>query len=299
MSTFHVGSDGLTWGDQKAAPAELLGFHERFDVWRGGLWLDVDGPGWSIPVGDDYGEVRRRLRALYADRPFTSDWSLAGRFPGLIAGLPPGPIWSVLVAVGLAASFGLGLSAEGALLAVGALALVWALGSWRVSAWIDPLGLRLGPVWTPRVPWHEVEEVGAEPEGASGWRVVAVTRDGVQEVVLPRVLAPAFRARLWRLGGLRVQPGLPPLEQMYLRWRAAARGVPGGLFAVTCVGAWMSANPFPVLTAGLWLTSIAALIGAAVEARASGWRQGGIVWMTGAWALVLLGLLLSGLSVGR
>lgn len=275
-------------------PADgVLGFHERFDPWRARVVLEVDGPGWSIPADEGYGSLRHALRRTFPDRPFTADWSLQGLFPGLVGGRAPAPMWAFGVALALLTVWGLTLVAGpwmGALLAVG---MWWPLGRARASATVDPVGLRLGPAWSPRVPWHEVQAVGAEVLREGVVRVVARSRHGVQEMELPEGLLPPLRARVHRLGGLTVGQVPARLDAMYLRWLGAARGGPWVLLLLGLGWAALAPEPFGVLTATVILSTAAALVGAAVEARVAGWRNGGIVWMTGAWGVLLLGALLA------
>jgi len=287
---------GLRLGTREAASSEVLGFHERFDPWRGRVVLDVDGPGWSIPVDEDYGALRSRLRTRFPDRPFTADWSLQGLFPGLVAGRAPAPMWAFSVAVALGLSWLTALVLGPWVAGVLALGMWWPLGRARASATVDAVGLRLGPSWAPRVPWHEVEAVGAEAVGSGAVRVVARSADGIQEVVLPAILLAPLRARLMRLGGLAVGAVPARLDGMYLRWLAVARGAPWGLLAAGLLAATWFDAPFVVLTITVVLSTAAALVGAAVQARVAGWRNGGIVWMTAAWGVLLLGALLAAAS---
>ncbi len=293
MMALEVEDDGLRWDDRTASRGEVLGFHERFDPWTATVRLEVDGPGWSVPVDATYPPVRRALRQAFPDRPFTADWSEQGVFPGLVLDRPPALAWGLLVAfvLGSVWAFAAGFGPSIGLL----LAIVWwwPLGRARASVIVDPLGVRVGPVWAPRIPWHEVVEIGEEPVGTRGTRLVVWTGEGTQEAVVPRALMPALSARMWRLGGVRVG-GLPRrVELGYRRAAQGARGAPWGVLAVTLVLAAFATEPFPILVWGLLATGIAGFVGAAVEARVRGWAHGGIVWMTAAWSVVLLGILIA------
>lgn len=292
----RVDGAGLVWGDVVAPAASVLGFHESYDPWASRVVLHVVGPDWAVPVDDAvrdaYGPVRAALRAAFPDRPFTSDWGETGRMPGLVLGGAPAPWFAALCllvaagSAGVAATLGPG---AGLLFALG---WWWPLGRLRPGAEIDGVGLRFGAAWVPRASWHEVVDVSVEPAGRRGVRLRARTADGLQEVVVPSVLLPALRARLWRLGGLRLRTDVPALDLAYARWRAAARGVPWGLLAAACLAVPFSPAPFRVLALGALASAAAGFVGAAVEARVSGWRNGGIVWMTLAWATCLLTLFL-------
>lgn len=284
----------LGWEGRRAAAQSVSGFMERYSPWTGRAWLEVQGPGWRIPVGEGYGELRASLRQWLPDRPMRSQWS-EGRFPSAALGLPPG----LTLALG-AALVGVGggvvawtLGVAGGLVVV--LAGTWLLARLRDGAVLTSSGLRLGPPWSAGVPWFEVQRLSYRVVGRRA-RVWARTRRGGAGVAtLPAVLLPALRARARRLGEVELTADQEGLDATYERWRQPAAGMPWGLLLGTAVACPLTPEPWSTLTGGLLAVAATALLGAAVEARATGWHFGGVFWVTCAYAVVLVAVAL-GLS---
>ncbi|MCB9663491.1 MAG: hypothetical protein H6732_05245 [Alphaproteobacteria bacterium] len=288
----HLRPDGLGFGPAEVDDAGVRGFHEHFDPWRAQVWLEVAGPGWRVPAEDGYREVRAALRARYPDRPFTSDWSGTGRFPGLVLGLPPGPAWTVLLAIVGAVVLVTGAVAGPVAGVLAGLGWTWPLARARAAVWVLPEGVRVGPAWAPLRGWHEVEalRVGRARRGVV-LRVLGT--HGAVRVPLPAATWPAVRARLRRLGGLVPQEVPVDLDERYGRFRAAAVGAPWGVLGAVLVAGALSPDPWGVWSVGGLVAAAVGFVGAAVEARLDGWRLGGIFWMTVAYGAALLALLLA------
>lgn len=283
---------GLAFGDAVAADEAVLGFHEHFDAWRPGVWLEVAGPGWRVPVDDGYREVRAALRARFPDRPFTSDWASSGRFAGLVLGRAPGPAWAALVGVVGVVVIATGVLAGPVAAVVAAVGWSWPLARARAAVWVLPAGVRVGPAWAPLVGWHEVTEVRAS-RVPRGWLLRVIGAEGAVRLQVPESTWPALRARLRRLGGLVPQEVPVDLDERYAALRTLAVGAPwGALVAVLAVGL-VAPDPWAVWTLGGLLAATLAFVGAAIEARIDGWRLGGIFWMCVAYGTALLALLLS------
>lgn len=292
----RVATAALQHGDAEVRDAEVLGFHEHFDPWRARVVLEVVGPGWRIPVDDAYAPIRTSLRRRFADRPFTADWALSGRFAGLVLGGPPAPWTAVAFTVALGAALvcgALGGPVVGVVVAIG---LGFALSRVRSGVVVRPTGLSVGPAWAPEVPWHEVDRVVYDI-GARSVLLRAWTPYGVSVARLPVSSWPACRARIRRLGGLVPERRTHvDLEERYRAARGLAVAAPWAVLAVGTVVGALSPQPFLVWTWTGLAASGAAFVGAAVEARISGWRTGGIFWMTAAYAVVLIAVLLAGVS---
>ena len=277
-STLHL--DGVS-----AHRDDIRGFAEHYSVWTGAAWLEVAGPGWRIAMGDGYAADRALVREHLADRPFTSDWA-AGRFPAAPFGLPAGAALGaglgLVLAAGMAGAWVAGPAAGVVLV----LAAAWPLGRLRDALVLGERGVRLGPPWAPRVPWKEVDAVRFR-RGRRSSRIWIRTRRGGAVATVPTVLLPAVRARLWRLAGLRLEEGTEGLDERYDRWRGPASGIPWGVLAGTAAVAWVTPVPWTALTAGLLVMAATTLLGAAVEARATGWGAGTVLWSTLAYAVVL------------
>jgi hypothetical protein len=283
---------GLVHAGRRVDDLDVRGFHERFDPWRARVWLEVAGPGWSVPIDEGYADLRRSLRTRFRDRPYTADWSREGAFPALVLGGAPAP-WFVaacvvVLATVVAAGVGLGPWAG----VIAALAWAWPLGRVRPAIVVSPTGLRLGPAWVAEVPWHEIEAVRVTVSGRAV-RLRAVTPHGVAHARVPRATWPACRARLRRLGGLVPEEVEVDTDERYAAWRAWAVGLPWGVLAGVLIGGALAPSPFLVWAWGGLAAAGLGFVGAAVEARLQGWRAGGIVWMTAAYALLLAGLILA------
>lgn len=288
--------DGATLSlDGATAPGALVrGFRERYDPWTGRAWLQVEGTRLRARIGPGYAELRRSLRAWFPDHPFTQAWG-DGRLPAAPLGLPVRLV-SAAAAVALtagAAAVGGVLGPEAALAL--ALAGAWALGRLRDQVVVRAEGLRVGPGWAPRVPWHEVESVHVRA-GRRRAQVDVLTRRGAGSATVPAVLVPALRARVRRLGGLELDDAADPLDLTYALWRAPATGLPWGVLGATAVGVAVSPSPWRALGTGLAVMAATALLGAAVEARATDWPFGAVLWMTGVYGVVIgaVGLGLAG-----
>lgn len=276
--------DQLEIGDQRVALSAVMGFAERWDPWRGRASVDVLGTSVRIPLGEGYGAVRRTFRAT--GRPFHADWQ-DGRFP-LSTPLLPSPV--ALGVSGLVLALVVGI--------LGALA-PWAVvpavgvGGWSLTRLADRVevttrGVRAGPSWAEVIPWADVVAVHAR---VVGLRAIVVVRspDRAQQAAIPAVLVPVLRARLWRLGGLRLADGDGGLTATYGLWSAPARGIPWGLAAAGLVAVGMGA-PQSVIVGTFMGSLILALLGEAVAHRASGWNFGGVTAVTLAYLLLLSGL---------
>lgn len=297
---------GLTRGDASVDDAGVLGFHEHFDPWRARVWLEVAGPGWRVPVdlpsdrrgdaarapSDGYRDLRRALRTRYGDRPFTADWTASGRFDALVLGLPPAPAMLVAVVLVVAVVTLTGIVAGPAVAVASVGGWVWGVGRLRAAVVVRPDGVIVGPAWTPLTPWHEVGRITVT-EGRRGVRLRVWTDDGLLVATVPAALWPACRARLRRLGGLVPEVADVDTAERYLRWRALAAGGPWGVLAGALLAGAASGAPFVVWTYGGLAAAAAGFVGAAVEAWLTGWRNGGVFWMTAAWAVVLVGLTLA------
>ena len=278
----------------KVDPRRVIGFHERYDALTGRAWLEVVGAGVATPMGDGYGQLRKAVRGLYPDRPFTSDWA-DGRFPAAPLGVPAdlafavGALGATLLAAAATAWLG-PLAGSG----VG-IALAWPVIRLRDAVVVRREGIAVGPPWTPIVPWHEVRSVHAQPLGRRTI-VRLVTASGAGEATLPTVLFPAAKGRVSRLGGLTVGPPTDAVDWRYTLWRAPALGIPWGLLVGSLLIAPLLDRPWRIVAIGLLASSATALLGAAVSARANGWGTGGVLALTGVYAVVLgaIGLALGG-----
>jgi hypothetical protein len=283
----------LRWGGREVPGSAVQGFHERYDALTGRAWLEVVGAGWRIPISSGYGPVRARLREAFPDRPFVADW-MDGRFPAAPLGLPQDLVTALagLVAVAAVVAAALLTGPWGALAV--AVASAWPLVRLRDGVVVRKEGVRVGPPWAAITPWHEVVSVDVEVAGRRG-KVGLVTASGGAVVGIPAVLAPALRARLRRLGALEPGDRADGLDAKYARWRAPATGIPWGILAGTPIAAAFSPDPWVALTAGLLAMAATAVLGSAVEARATGWGAGAVLWATLTYAIVLAAI---GLGVG-
>jgi hypothetical protein len=283
-----IDGDTVRFGAASAAGAELLAFHERYDRWTGRAWLEVQGPGWRIPIGPGYGEARRALRDRFADRPWSADWE-DGAFPQAPGGFPVdlATAAATLVVAALASLVAYAIGPTAALLV--AVAGSWPASRLRDGVVIRRTGIRIGPPWTPFVPWHELRTVKIAA-GRRRARVWALPGGAIGTV--PAALVPALRARVWRLGGLALDAAPDGLDDTYERWRAPSVGIPWGLLVGTVIAAVNAVDPWPILTAGVLAMAATGLLSAAVEARSTGWGAGAVLWSTGAYGVVLTALAL-------
>ena len=294
MSVFRVDGEYLCWGEQRVLMREVHGFYESISPWTSRGLLRVVGPGWTLPIGDGYGTNRKWLRKTFPSVPFESDW-MDGRFPVKVMGLPPAwaSLAALLVVITLAFSVGWVIGGAGVLLVI--LAWVWPFGHVRSQVVIQTDGVRFGPPWIGLTPWHQVEcvivEVGSK---ASGIRMRS--KQGGASCVVPTVLLPAIRARLWRLGGLNLESNGDAISARYLRWSGPSWGLPWGILLGVSFGVWFAEEPWHILTVGVICSAAVGLLGAAVRARAHGWSTGGAFWMVALYALglVVLSLAMSG-----
>jgi hypothetical protein len=289
--TVEVGPEDLRISGQTVPLSSIRGFAERYDLLTGRGWLHVEGTTHRIPMDEAYGNIRAALRQVAPDQPFTSDW-MDGRFPGQPLGLPQGLVWmiAIVIAGGAAWSAGqtLGIMAGLALV----LAAAWPLGRLRDGWVVRPEGIRGGPPWAPIVPWFDVDSIHVVHGRRRVW-VYTRGQSGGHLASLPRVLLPAFRARVRRLGGLELQDGEPGTEDQYLRWRAPAFGIPWGIGFGTLVAAPLTPLPWTSLVAGASAMTATALLGMMVAFRAGGWGTGSVAAGTLLYAFVVLVLSLA------
>jgi hypothetical protein len=291
MTGWTVTSDGLRRGSDWAPREAVLGFRERYGRWSGRAWVEVVGPGWTLPLDAGWAPLRSALRSAYPDRPFVSDWR-SGWFPGMVWGGPVDRVTAFAAPLALACAGAAAAQTPALGLAAGALAL-WALARLRDRVGVFRGGVRVGPVWAPLVDWTEVRAVRAVRQGAQA-RVTVDAAGGSASACIPAALVPALRARVLRLGGVVVlDGGGDPLDDAYRRVQAAAAVAPWGLLAGATAVAPFTDQPAWTWTNALLASSGAALLGQAVEARATGWGLGGVFWMT-----LLHGLVLAALAVG-
>lgn len=293
----------LRVGDVDVAVDDVEGFHERWSAWTGRGWTEVvvrvDAAGRQTRVagrlawGDGYGELRRALRAAFPRRPFDSDWS-DGAIPSAPLG---GPADAVLVAFGAmlvvaagAVSFSAGPIAGGVVGLVGA----WPVIRLRDRVEIRAEGLRIGPPWAAVVPWGRVEALRFRRVGRAV-EVWSRTRDGSGRATVPIALLPALRGRLERVGGIVLSEAGFGLDDRYARWRGPAAGIPWGVLGGTLGVAAASPEPWRVALAGGLAALALGLLGASVEARATGWQFGGVAFATACYAVVLVAWSLAGL----
>ena len=290
MTPWTVAPDGLRRGSDWAPREAVLGFRERYGRWTGRAWVEVVGPGWTRPLDADWAPLRAALRAAFPDRPFVSDWR-SGWFPAMVWGGPVDRRTAVAAPLALGCAGAAATQSPVLGLATGAIAL-WALARMRDRVGAFRGGMRVGPVWAPLVDWTEVRAVRAVVSGGQALVTVDAVR-GSASARMPAALVPALRARVLRLGGLVVSDAAEdPLDAAYRRLQAAAVAAPWGLLVGATVTAPLTAHPSGTWAVALLGASAAALLGQAVEARATGWGFGGVVWMT-----LLHGLVIAALAV--
>ena len=283
----------LRWGERSASALSVEGFREHFSTFTGRAWMSVEGPGWRVPIGEGYGQIRADLRRWFPDRPFTADWA-DGRFPSARFGLPCDLLlWTgggVILASSMVLSGWVGPVAGATCLAAG----IWPLARLRDAIVVRDTGIRIGPSWAPTVPWCAVEGVTviASKRTAQVW---VDTDRGTEGATLPTALVPALRARVWRLGGVDLDPRSDPVDMRYGRWQGPATAAPWGVLLGTSIGACFVDRPWQVLIGGLLVMAALAMLAAAVEARSTGWGAGGVFWFTGVYATVLLSLVVGAL----
>jgi hypothetical protein len=281
--TIEVRDADLQIGSRTVPFAAIGGLHERYDRVTGAAFLDVLGPGVRIPMDSAYGPIRTALRAKLADRPWTSDWQ-DGRFPSAPGGLPPdlATVGATLLAALLTGLAGFVAGPFGAL--VFAIAATWPIVRLRDSVRVTADGLSIGPPWAHRYGWHELTAVRMAKVGRS---VRIWSLPGGAAATVPVALVPVLKGRLWRLGGLSLEEAPDGLDAAYERWRGPASGLPWGVMAGTLVGSAFVADPWPIVVGGALITAATTLLGAAVEARATGWGTGAILAASGVYAVVL------------
>lgn len=282
-------TDGrLQWEGRSAPADDVTGFDERVSPWTGRGSLRIQGLGWEIPIDEHYGGVRAALREEFSELPFRSGWS-DGRFPAAPFGLPEGlaTVLGLVLAAGVVGMSGWRLGAEAAVAA--ALLTAWPVLRLRDRLVLRDAGLAAGPAWAALRPWHEVRAVRIDA-GARRTRVQVLSRQGVHYATIPTLVLPALRARLWRQGGLPLAPVVGDLDDRYRGWQRPAAAVPWGVCLATIAIALVAPAPWRVLTAGLVAMLGLALLGAAVQSRATGWGAGAVLWLTGLYAVVMLAI---------
>lgn len=296
-------ADGrLRVGGIDVAIDDVEGFHERWSTWTGTGWTEVvvvvdperrrTRVSGRIPWGEGYAELRRGLRAAFPKRPFDADWS-DGAIPAAPLGLPADAatvgFGAALVLAAGAASFGFGPVVGATVALVG----LWPVIRLRDRVEVRREGLRVGPPWAAVVPWARVEALRYRRVGRVA-EVWSRTRDGSGRGTVPIALLPALRGRLERVGGIVLSEAVIDLDDRYARWRGPAAGIPWGVLAGTLVVAAGSAAPWAVLLAGGLAAFALGLLGAAVEARSTGWHFGSVAFVTACYAVVLVTFSLAG-----
>lgn len=285
MPSFRIENERLYWGDAHVRCSNVTGFHERMGPWSAKVWLEIKGVNWKVPIGEGYGENRKWLRQRFPQLPFDSDW-MDGRFQGMTLGLPPLLSFSVTVLLTLFVLMGVGalLGYDGALLF--GLASVWPLGHIRSQLVVQKEGMRAGPSWRALIPWHQCEKVSMTIGSTSAIVYVKGVHSG-GSCVIPKVLIPAVRARLWRLGGLSLSEESDYISERYLRWAGPSWGLPWGVLLGVGLAVWFTNYPWTLLTIGVIFSTALGLLGAAVRSRAFGWAGGGVFWLVILYALGL------------
>lgn len=276
----------LVWAGRQAALAEVRGLHERYSGWTGRAWLEVEGPGWKIPVEVGYGEVRAKLRSWLPDVPFSADW-MDGRFPAAPAGLPGDLVFAVAITFVAALSGLLAWQLGWHVGLVLALIAAWPLGRLRDAWVVRPEGLKAGPPWAGVTPWYEIEELRIARGRRRVW-MWSRGPGGGGAASVPAALVPALRARVRRLGGLELVDATEDTDDRYWRWRAPAVGIPWGIGLGTAVAAFFTPVPWTALTAGAAAMVGTGLLGLVVVFRSDGWGFGSVVAGTVLYGLVLL-----------
>ncbi|MBN2800371.1 MAG: hypothetical protein JXX28_14625, partial [Deltaproteobacteria bacterium] len=284
MTLLQRDGDVLIYGPWRAPVAGLELVEERFGTWRARGWAELRGLGLRLPMDEHYGQNRRTLREAAPEVRFASEWE-AGAFP------PAG--W---VPSGLALVFGVGLTAILAAVAaawggpwagVGVVfAGVWGVARGRDRVTILPEGVRAGPAWAPTIGWERVRTVSIAP-GVRRSSVLVEGEDFSAQAWVPTALLPALRGRLSRLGGLRAAGPPDGVDARYALWRLPALGVRWGALAGPVVFAVATDAPWRWIGMGLVLWSAQSLLQAAVEARATGWGAGSVLWLTALYALLV------------
>lgn len=272
----------LAWGERRVPVAGVEGFHAAWDEVLGRGVLLCVGPGWRVPLDAEHGARWRALRAEFPARPFTTDWD-HGLFPGAgAAGLRFGAALSVAaVATAVVAHSAGVVAALGAAIGLG-----WALAGLRTTLQVSRRGVRAGPVWAGNIPWHRVRGVRVSCRGhAAHLRVLH--DDGVAAASVPLLLLPAVRARLRRIGGVRLEVADPDLEEWYLQLAPYSAAAPWALLVICACAAPFTSRPWDVAAAGTLAAGSLAFVDAAVSARRTGWGTGAILWMGCAWALLM------------
>jgi hypothetical protein len=264
------------------------GFVERYSPWTGRAWLEVVGTPRTVPFGPGYGAVKKGLRAEWPDRPWESDW-----MDGTFEAAPWGrPLWPVLgaAAVGAGATIAAATAFGGGPAAVATAAVfAWPLLRLLDHVSVNDKGIRVGPAWSLRIPWSEVEAVGL----SEGLLWVRGVHHGAAAHV-PPALAPVVRARIRRFGGLSADRTDGGQITRYARFRAAAAGLPPGVLVGVLAAMALHPEPFRVLFVGGLVVVALAALGAAAEARATGWGAGSVFWLT-----VVHGIALAAFAIGR
>ena len=218
-----------------------------------------------------------------------------GRFPTCSMGIPEG--WSTLF-VTCTAFFILMITTLLAGLGIGVYLLVawfWVLGQVRRRLVVQKSGVFVGPPWTPLTPWHRIERVTYSVKGARAFVRFRSDRVG-GECVVPTVLIPAIRGRLWRLGGIKLKEAEATSTDRYLQWASASWVLTWLILLSASTTVWFFDEPWSWLTLLVVLAVVVGLIGASIRARALGWGGGGVLWLTALYGvlLVLISLILGG-----
>lgn len=253
-------------------------FREHYSDWTGRAWLEIDGRSpVRLPIGEGYGALRKALRARFPDNPWQSDWQ-AGLFPVAPFGLPAAPFLLAAIAVWMGAFALVLLTVGGRLAALVALAGLWPVARSLDGVEISKDGLRAGPLWAERVPWHRVRRVGLWRSGRSA-RLWVLHDRGASSGSVPLVLLPAVRAALSRRGALPLEEGGDDIDLRYAIWKPAADGIPWGVLVGTAVASPMLERPFEGLLVGGVVALGLAMLGASVHARSTGWGTGAVGWL--------------------
>ena len=255
----------------------IEGFHEWYSSLTGRAGVHVQGTRFGFLVDEDYAHRRAWLRRELSEVPWCSDWE-KGWLESSPMGLPSLPVLALAYGGITALIVACAVAQFGDLVLLSAVLGAWFVGRLRACVAILPTGIRVGPIWDREFGWHEVKACGLDQDGL-GVQLWIMTDTGKRSASVPPVLIPVVRARLKRLGGLCFSEETVELDRWYVGLRTPMSALPWGLLVATVILALGAEEAWFVVALGLVATLGAALVAAAVEARASGWGAGSIVWL--------------------